>query len=132
MIVFGKLDENNIVLNVMVVDKKDTSDENGEVSESVGQAFCESLTGWPAAQWVIEGYGNQNPCGVGMEWDPVNKIFWTPQPYPSWTKNIAEANWVSPLGMPPELTEEQKSENKHWDWDEENQQWNLITMEIKG
>ena len=77
MIVFGKLDENNIVLNVMVVDKKDTSDENGEVSESVGQAFCESITGWPAAQWVIEGYGNQNPCGVGMEWDPVNKIFWT-------------------------------------------------------
>ena len=126
MIAFGKLDENNIVLNVIAVDKKDTSDENGEVSESVGQAFCESITGWPAAQWVIEGYGNKNPCGVGMEWDPVNKIFWTPQPYPSWTKDIAEANWVSPVGAPPELTEEQKSQGKWYIWNEENGAFELV------
>ena len=45
MIVFGKLDENNIVLNVIVVDKKNTSDENGQIVESIGQAFCEDITG---------------------------------------------------------------------------------------
>ena len=62
MITFGKLDENNIVLNVMVVDKKDTSDENGLIVESIGQAFCESITGWPAAQWVMDSE-DKKKCG---------------------------------------------------------------------
>ena len=126
MIVFGKLDENNMVLNVIVVDKKDTSDENGDVSESVGQTFCENLTGWPASQWVIEGHGNKNACGVGMEWDPVNKIFWSAQPYPSWTKDIAAAEWVSPVGGPSELTAEEESQGKRYLWNEENGAWELV------
>ena len=132
MKIFGKIDENNMVLSVSVVNEKDTSDENGQIVESIGQAFCESITGWPAAQWVMESEDKRNAIGVGMEWDPANKIFWTPQPYPSWTKDIERAHWISPVGMPPELTEEQKSQHKHWAWDKENQEFKLITMEIKG
>ena len=70
-----------------------------------------------------------------MEWDSVNKIFWTPQPYPSWTKDIERAHWISPVGMPPELTEEQINETLaagnplyEYQWDEANQPWNFVTL----
>ena len=33
---FAELDDNNIVLRVIVVDNKDTLDESGQESESVG------------------------------------------------------------------------------------------------
>ena len=128
MIVFGKLDENNIVLNVIVVDKKNTSDENGQIVESIGQAFCEDLTGWPASQWIMEGGDRKNPIGVGVEWDPVNKIFWPPQIFPSWTKDIASAAWVSPAGPEPELTDEEKSQGKQYTWNEDSGAFELVTI----
>jgi hypothetical protein len=65
MKIFGKIDENNMVLSVSVVNEKDTSDENGQIVESIGQAFCEDLTGWPASQWIMEGGERKNPITVG-------------------------------------------------------------------
>ena len=115
MIVFGKLDENNIVLNVIVVDQKDTSDENGQIVESIGQAFCESITGWPAAQWVMESEDKKNAIGVGMEWDSVNKIFWTPQPYPSWTLDKDTYYWKPPSSIP--------DDGKKYIWNEQEKKW---------
>lgn len=126
MAYFGKIDENNMVLTVLVVDDKNCYDENNQVSESVGQAFLEDLTGWPAAQWIMEGGDNRNPCGTGMEWDAVNKIFWPPQSYSSWTKDIASAAWVSPVGPEPELTEEEKNQNKIYIWNDETQAFELV------
>mgnify|MGYP003124630879 CR=1 FL=1 len=128
MITFGKLDENNMVLSAITIAEKDTSDENGQIVESIGQAFCEDLTGWPAAQWVIEGHGNRNSCGVGSEWDPVNKIFWPPQVYSSWTKDIASADWISPVGPAPELTDEEKSQNKHYVWNDDSGAFELVQL----
>ena len=38
---FAKLDSNNIVTQVVVVDDKDTKDSNGNEVESIGIAFCQ-------------------------------------------------------------------------------------------
>lgn len=50
---FAKLDENNIVLEVNVVNNSDLLDENGQESEAVGIAF---LTAWSG------GYTNWKQC----------------------------------------------------------------------
>ena len=42
---FAKLDGNNIVVQVIVIDNKDTSDAFGVEKEHIGAAFCERLFG---------------------------------------------------------------------------------------
>ena len=43
---FAKLDENNIVLNIEVVDNANCLDENGNESEEVGRQYLENVHGW--------------------------------------------------------------------------------------
>ena len=72
-----------------------------------------------------------NYAGIGHTWDEDNQIFWPKSPYASWVKDIATASWKSPIGDPPELTEEQQSQNTAgtniWTyiWNEANQSWDL-------
>jgi hypothetical protein len=42
---FAKIDENNVVTQVIVVDNKDTADASGIEKEHIGAAFCERLLG---------------------------------------------------------------------------------------
>ena len=66
-----------------------------------------------------------NYAGIGYEWDEDNNIFWPKKPYASWVKDIATASWKSPIGDAPELTEEEKTANKYYVWNEANQSWDL-------
>tara|TARA_R100001509_G_scaffold119740_1_gene74059 strand:+ start:277 stop:603 length:327 start_codon:yes stop_codon:yes gene_type:complete len=65
-----------------------------------------------------------NYAGIGFEWDEDNQIFWSKKPYSSWVKNTTTAEWNSPIGDAPALTEEQISQNQsgnnRWEylWDE--------------
>jgi hypothetical protein len=42
---YAKLDDNNIVTNVIVIANKDCLDENGKECEEPGRCLCEALTG---------------------------------------------------------------------------------------
>ena len=72
-----------------------------------------------------------NYAGIGYEWDEDNKIFWPKKPYASWVKDTATANWKSPIGDAPALTDEQQSQNEAnthlwvYDWNEDGQSWDL-------
>ena len=123
---FGKINESNIVLSTLIVDDKKLLDQNGVKQEALGQTFLEQLTGWPASQWVWEDGVKRNSMGIGCEWDPVNRIFWSPKPFNSWTKDIANAKWISPIGDVPELTQEEKDQNKRYVWNNETQIFDLI------
>jgi hypothetical protein len=46
---YAKLDENNIVIDVIVIANKDCLDENGVECEEPGRCMCEALTGY--AKW---------------------------------------------------------------------------------
>ena len=88
-------------------------------------------------------YGNQhssgdnskafrgNYAGIGYTWDEDNQIFWSKKPYSSWVKNMTTASWDSPIGNPPELTEEQQLQNTqqthrwYYVWNEEQTTWDL-------
>jgi hypothetical protein len=136
---FAKISENNEVLAVLRVNDEDAP------NESAGQAYLETHNNWPAHLWIQTSYNtaeNQHLGGgtplrgnyacPGYTWDPENEIFWRPQPFPSWTKDISNARWLSPLGEEPALTAEQQAQNEafthqwSYSWNEDNQNWVLI------
>ena len=111
---FAKLDETNIVTQVIVVHNNELLD-NGVESEAKGIAFCQSLFG---GTWVQTSYNNnirKNYAGIGYTYDPVADHFFAPQPYPSWVLD-AEATWQAPVAMPVE-------EGKRYTWDEVTTSW---------
>ena len=65
---FAQLDDNNIVTQVIVIDDKDTSDNQGVESESIGVAFCQQLLG-SDTNWKQTSYNGKmrgSYAGIGM------------------------------------------------------------------
>ncbi len=112
---FAKIDDDNLVINVLYVNNTDLLDEDGVEQELLGQQHLQIHNNWPANQWIQTSYNSSfrgNYAGIGYTWDPTNEIFWPTQPYNSWVKDITNAKWVSPIGDEPSLTTEQQSENE--------------------
>ena len=134
---FAQLDENNIVTQVIVVSNADTSDSNGVEDESIGIAFCKKLLG-ANTNWKQTSYnGNMRVryAGIGYSYNEELDAFVPPQPFASWTINSDTAEWISPLGAIPELTDEEKALGSYYHWDEDAYQadnttgWVLETLE---
>jgi hypothetical protein len=118
---FAKLDENNIVLEVNVVNN-DALDPNNE--ESSGIAF---LTEWSGgySKWKQTSYNGNlraNFAGVGFKYDSDFDVFIPPQPYPSWKLNYTTFQWEAPVAMPDEV------EGYVWKWSEINKEWIQIQL----
>ena len=76
---FAQLGDDNVVLQVIVVHNNECLDENGNESEAVGIAFCQSL--FPGTHWRQTSYnGNMRGmyAGVGYTYDPINDVFVVP------------------------------------------------------
>ena len=138
---FAKIDENNIILNIVVVAEPNMLNGSNVREESKGQEWLEVHNNWPASKWIeyspntlhnkyyddlsTDTLGDQskafrgNGAVIGLEWDVTNEIFWTKQPHSSWTKDIPNAKWVSPIGdAPDDLTAEEVAASTYYDWDE--------------
>jgi len=135
---FAKLGANGKVISVLTLDNKDMLNADGVEDEAVGQQYLELHNNWPAQMWIQTSYNTiqnthklggtpfrGNYAGIGFIWDEDNNIFWSKKPYASWVKDIATASWKSPIGDAPELTEEEKTANKYYVWNEEGQSWDL-------
>ena len=142
---FAQLDENNVVTQVIVLGNSATSDADGVETENIGVAFCQSLLG-VNTNWKQTSYnGNMrgNYAGIGMKYMTgvatlgvgSTDVFMPEQPYASWTISTTEAEWVSPLGAAPALTDEQAAAMSYYAWDEAAYQadnstgWTLTTPE---
>ena len=131
---FAKLDENNVVTQVIVVDNKDITDPHtGQEDEILGIAFCKKLLG---GNWKQTSYNNnmrKRYAGIGYSYNAALDAFVPPQPHASWTLDNDTADWVSPLGNAPALTDEEVEARKFYEWDEDAYQadnttgWVLIT-----
>jgi hypothetical protein len=125
---FAQIGYENEVLRVSVVRNEDILDGNGNESEKVGIQFLKSVHG-EATRWVQTSYNNNfryRYAGIGMVYDNQHDVFLLPQPYPSWTLNTETYEWEPPTPKP-ELTEEQKSNESYYEWNEETQEWDLKT-----
>jgi hypothetical protein len=128
---FCQLDENNIVTQVIVVGNDDCTDSNGAEVESIGVAFCQKLLG-ADTNWKQTSYNNSirvRYAGIGYSYNAELDAFIAPKPFASWVLNEETADWESPVGAAPALTEAQVTALSYYTWDEENGEWDLTTPE---
>ena len=59
-----------------------------------------------------------NFAGVGYTYDKTNDVFYTPQPYPSWTLNETTWIWEAPTPNP--------KDGKIYTWNESTQSWDEV------
>lgn len=102
---FARLDENNIVQEVVVISNDDCRDETGQESETVGIAFCEAL--FQRSGWIQTSYNNNfrgRFAGFGYRYLPERDIFVKPQPRTWYVLNERD-EWICPIGTHPETGE---------------------------
>jgi hypothetical protein len=118
---FAKLDENNVVTQVIVVGNRDTSDANGVEKEHIGAAFCERLLGGTWKQTSYNGTMRKRYAGIGFTYNADLDAFVPPKPYASWVLNNTTADWEAPVPMPTE-------EGKSYVWNESTVSWDEVVV----
>lgn len=116
---FAKLDDNNIVVEVIVVNN-DVITIDGVESEQAGIDFLTQLFGHN--KWQQTSYNNAfrgKFASVGFTYNKDLDAFYPPKPYPSWKLNTELLEWEPPIPMP----EPHYREGFKWRWLEENQEW---------
>ena len=118
---FAKINESNIVTQVVVVNDSDGNNDTD------GQNFLNNLfkTTHTWKKTSYNTYGNTHRLGgtpyrknfasVGFTYDSSRDAFIEPKPYNSWTLNETTCLWESPVAYP--------SDGKSYEWDEDNKQW---------
>jgi hypothetical protein len=107
-------DRNNLVLRVVVVANKDTSDAQGVEKEHIGAAYLERLLGGTWKQTSYNGNFRKNYAGAGYTYQEDIDAFVAPKPYPSWVLD-ANAQWQAPVPYP--------TDGKMYAWDEATFSW---------
>ena len=111
---YAKIDENNVVTQVVVVDNKDMADAFGVEKEHIGAAHLEKILGGVWKQTSYNGNMRKNYAGIGYIYRPDIDAFVPPKPFASWLLN-ANAQWEAPVAMP--------TDGKMYSWDEPTTSW---------
>lgn len=112
---FAKLDQNNVVLSVHVVNN-DIITIDGVELEQAGIDFLTSLHGH--SKWKQTSYNRsfrKNFAAIGYIYLEEHDIFISPQPYPSWILDLENACWNPPIPKPENMI--------NLVWSEENKLW---------
>jgi hypothetical protein len=114
---FAKLNENNIVLEVNIINNEIINNLPFPDSEPLGIEF---LTKWSNGytNWKQTSYNSnfrKHYASIGYIYDSINDVFYAPQPFPSWTLNTSTWLWESPVPYP--------FGDKVWKWDESTLNW---------
>jgi hypothetical protein len=115
MAYFAKLDENNIVTEVISVSDSVCVDSNEIEQEEIGVAFCQNLFGGTWKQTSFNRRIRKQFASIGFSYDEETDSFVPPKPYPSWV--LDEENvWRAPTRLPLDA-------EGVWLWNEENLIW---------
>jgi hypothetical protein len=117
---FAKLDKDNVVTEVHVVNNIEMLAADGSESEVMGIAF---LIRWSGgySNWKQTSYNGKirkNYAGVGYKYDAQRDAFIPPQPFPSWTLNEDTCLWDAPAPYP--------TDDQRYKWDEATTSWVVI------
>lgn len=116
---FARINEENLVKEVIVIADEDCHDSVGNHSEQVGVNFIISIVNRPG-NWIETSNAGQfrgHFASVGMVYDETNDRFLYPQPFPSWILDDYE-EWISPVPYPDDLGA--------YEWDEATTAWKPI------
>ena len=114
---FAKLDANNIVLEVNVVDNDKLLDENNVEREEIGVAFLVQWSGG-YTNWKQTSYNSnfrKNYAGVRYSYDSERDAFIPLKFYNSWVLNETTYQWEVPVPYP--------NDGKEYLWDEATTLW---------
>lgn len=115
---FAKLDEDDNVIAVHVVNNNELLDKNGVEREELGVAFLIGLHKHPYwKQTSYNGSFRKHYAGVGFKYHRSLDVFVPPKPYPSWMLNDTTCLWEPPV---PQLIADTV-------WDEDLKSWVAIT-----
>jgi hypothetical protein len=122
---FAKLNENNVVTEVHVINNIEMLAADGSESEVMGIAF---LIRWSGgySNWKQTSYNGKirkNFAGIGYTYDQTRDAFIPPKPFASWTLNEDTCLWDAPVKYP--------SDGKVYTWDEETTNWVAPPEEVK-
>ena len=117
---FAKLNTENIVTHISVVDNWNCVDGDGNESEVIGIAYLKSIhgndTNWK--QTSYNGTIRKNFAAVGFSYDFEKDAFISPKFYPSWTLNETTCKWEAPIARP--------NDGNSYLWNEETQSWEAL------
>ena len=126
---FAELDIFKKVIKVLVVDDKDTQDNDSNEVESVGAKYLHDAFG---GTWLKTSYNThrgahqlgetpfrKNYAGRGYTYDETRDAFIPPKPFPSWTLNESTCQWDSPIPYP--------NDGQEYKWNEAAISWELKT-----
>lgn len=125
---FAKLNNNNVVIDVIVVTNATVDNLPFPESESLGIEFCKSLYGMDT-NWAQTSYNatfRYNYAGSGYTFDQTanpNGAFIPRKPYPSWIINTNTYQWEAPVPYP--------TDGKVYYWDETTLSWKLVEPQPK-
>lgn len=105
---FAKLDENNVVTDVIVGDNSMPNEGYDWIISRIG------------GRWLQTSYnGNirKRFAGVGYTYNEELDAFIMPKPFDSWVLDEETADWVAPVAYP--------EDGLGYDWDEASQSWQL-------
>ena len=119
---FAKLDQNNVVTDVIVVNNIELLSTDNSESEILGIAF---LIRWSGgySNWKQTSYNakiRKNYAGIGYKYDAQRDAFVPPQPFPSWVLNEDTCRWDAPTPYP--------ANGQRYQWDEPTTSWVLINV----
>lgn len=118
---FAKLNEENIVVEVIVVPNEALLDESGVEQEFLGIEYCKSLFQHEETRWVQTSYNGNirfRYASKGHYYDEERDVFRAKtSPFPSWVYRESFHDWIPPVPMPPTVP------GLIWDWDENSTSW---------
>jgi hypothetical protein len=145
---YAKLDEENNVIRVNVVNNSDCLNADGIEDEEVGRQFLERIHNWPL--WKKTSYNTKrgqyfeldeegvpvlaedqskafrkNFANAGMIYIPEHDLFTIKKPFPSWTLNTTSGIWESPVAEPT-LSIPDHEQGFRYQWNESLGQWEKV------
>lgn len=120
---FAKLDDNNIVTDVVVVHNNELLDSQGIEREELGVAFLIRTFGY--GNWKQTSYNEnfrKNYAGIGHKYDSQRDAYIPPQTFPSWILDEATCTWEPPIPIPDDYMV-----TKLYIWDESIVNWKDVS-----
>ena len=117
---FTQLDENNIVIQTIVIDNDEISDENGNESESAGIEICRQIVNDPNSTWLQTSFNSNirsKFAGIGDLYIPDRDCFVEGKPHESWILNMESLVWEPPIPYPDDYND------YNYFWDEDTDSW---------
>ena len=115
---FAKIDENNIVIQIIVAEQAhiDTLPDSEKWIQTSYNTFAGKHYA-PNTAFVEDGGTplRKNYAGFGCTYDSGRDAFIPPKPYSSWTLNEGTCQWVAPTSCP--------GNEGDYLWDESSQDW---------